>query len=170
VTASNFPSCLAFTLGEEGGYSDMPGDPGGPTNRGITLETYIDWLGRPVSTEQLAAMPEVIAGKIYESNYWRAVNGDMLPTGVDLMVFDFGVTSGPGTSAKRLQGFLQVRQDGQIGPETLGALKAYDAPTVIKWLGASQQTYYRQLGQEQFLAGWLARTARRTSAALGMAA
>ncbi len=44
-----FADCLAFVLEEEGGYSDMPGDPGGATNMGITRATLADWRGKPVS-------------------------------------------------------------------------------------------------------------------------
>lgn len=86
------------------------------------------------------------------------------------MIFDFAVNAGPGTSAKRLQGFLNITQDGMIGPETLDAVKNYEPAFLIKWLGASQQTYYRQLGMPEFLDGWLNRTKARTMQALEMAA
>ena len=43
----NFDICLAFTLKEEGGYSDNPADPGGSTNMGITLATYRQWSDDP---------------------------------------------------------------------------------------------------------------------------
>ena len=43
----NFDTCLAFTLQEEGGYSDNPADPGGATNMGITLATYRQWSDNP---------------------------------------------------------------------------------------------------------------------------
>jgi hypothetical protein len=43
----NFDTCLAFTLKEEGGYSDNPADPGGATNMGITLATYRQWADNP---------------------------------------------------------------------------------------------------------------------------
>ena len=43
----NFDACLAFTLKEEGGYSDNPADPGGATNMGITLATYRQWSDNP---------------------------------------------------------------------------------------------------------------------------
>ena len=170
MTASNFDACLAFTLDAEGGFVDNPDDPGAATNMGITQATYAAWLGRPVTVEEVRALPKVIAGQIYKTNYWNAVSGDVLPTGVDLMVFDFGVNAGTGTSAKRLQGFLNVTQDGVIGPQTLDAVKNYEPALLIKWLGASQQNYYQQLGMPEFLSGWLTRTKERTTRALEMAA
>ena len=47
LAADNFDTCLAFTLKAEGGYSDNPADPGGPTNMGITLATYRQWSDDP---------------------------------------------------------------------------------------------------------------------------
>lgn len=170
MTASNFPACLVFTLGAEGGFVDNPQDPGGATNMGITKATYEAWVGHPVTVETMKSLPENAVAQIYRKNYWNVVDGDALPAGVDLMVFDFGVNAGTGTSAKRLQGFLNVTQDGVIGPQTLDAVKNYEPALLIKWLGASQQTYYQQLGMPEFLSGWLTRTKERTTRALEMAA
>ncbi len=170
MTIANFQACLDFTLEAEGGYVDNPQDPGGATNMGITQATYSAWLGRPVSVDEVRALPKIIAGQIYKANYWDAINGNELPAGVDLMVFDFGVNAGTATSAKRLQGFLNITQDGIIGPQTLDAVKNYEPALLIKWLGASQQTYYHQLGMPEFLDGWMARTKKRTTRALEMAA
>ena len=169
MTASNFPACLVFTLGAEGGFVDNPQDPGGATNMGITRATYEAWVGHPVTVEAMKSLPENVAAQIYRANYWNAVNGDGLPAGIDLMVFDFGVNAGTGTSAKRLQSFLGVTQDGDIGPQTLEAVKGYEPALLIKWLGASQQTYYRSLNMPEFLDGWLNRTTARTTRALEMA-
>ena len=37
--SSRFDACMPFIFKAEGGYSDNPADPGGPTNFGITLAT-----------------------------------------------------------------------------------------------------------------------------------
>jgi len=39
---NNFNDCLNRVLKDEGGYSNHPADPGGPTNYGITLRDYRD--------------------------------------------------------------------------------------------------------------------------------
>lgn len=166
---NNFQPCLTFTLAQEGGYVDNSSDPGGATNRGITADTYANWLGRAVTPAEVEAMPEVIAGKIYETEYWQPINGNGLPVGVDLVVFDFGVNAGTGTSAKMLQRFLQVRQDGAIGPETLAACAKHLPIDVIRWLGAAQHSYYYSLNMPEFIDGWLARTGRRVARAIEMA-
>ena len=39
MAAANFDKCLKFTLQFEGGFTNDPKDPGGPTNLGITQAT-----------------------------------------------------------------------------------------------------------------------------------
>ena len=67
---------------------------------------------------------------IYKQQYWDAISGDDLPSGVDFAVFDYAVNSGVSRAAKTLQGIVGVTQDGQIGPATIQATKTYIAMTV----------------------------------------
>jgi lysozyme family protein len=93
----NFEKCLAITLRWEGGYSDDAGDPGGKTMRGVTWQRYNEYRrdkGLPIRPVRECTVDE--AREIYRRYYWDAVNGDALPAGVDLAVFDAGVNSGPG--------------------------------------------------------------------------
>lgn len=166
-----FSKCLQFVFAEEGGYSDTPGDSGGPTNYGITLATLSAWRGRQCTAADVRALTQAQASAIYRSDYWGAVEGDYLPPGLDLMTFDFGVTSGPGTSAILLQRVLDVEQDGIIGPVTLAAAEcAIDVlRSRIEALGAAQADYYRSLSSfPEFGDGWLARTTRRQAAAMSL--
>lgn len=179
----NFPPCLSFTigpssfgpLGEEGGWADNPQDPGGCTMRGVTLRTYADWCARnglPEPTpDDLRAIPDSQLSVIYHGGYWRPIAGDELPRGVDLMVFDFGVNAGTGTSARLLQRVVGVAEDGDIGPITLAAVRAQRPAALIEALAVAQDAHYTGLADfAEFGAGWLARTTRRRAAALRMAA
>ena len=97
----NFGTCLAFTLKEEGGYSDDPADPGGATNMGITLATYRQWADNPnLAPLQVRDLSERTARAIYRSLYWNPLRADALPAGVDLSVFDMGVNAGIWGSAR----------------------------------------------------------------------
>ena len=40
MTQSNYDDALARLIAHEGGYSNHPDDPGGPTNFGITIADY----------------------------------------------------------------------------------------------------------------------------------
>ncbi len=65
MTACNFAIALAFTLGQEGGWSDDPNDPGGATNQGITLATFRDWCGASQTVDDLRDMSHDTRDEIY---------------------------------------------------------------------------------------------------------
>jgi lysozyme family protein len=90
MTASNYAACIAKVLRYEGGYVNNPKDPGGPTNHGITLAT----ARANGYTGDMHAIPLDLVHRIYKAKYWDAVNGDALPAGLDLAVFDYAVNSG----------------------------------------------------------------------------
>jgi lysozyme family protein len=169
----NFYTCLAFTLKAEGGYSDNPTDPGGPTNMGITLASYRQWSDDPnLDALQVQDMSERTARAIYRSLYWNPLRADALPAGVDLSVFDMGVNAGIWASARLLQralGFTGEEVDGCVGPETLGTAAKCDARAVVNDLAERQTAYYETLSDFSiFGTGWLNRTKARRSAALAM--
>ena len=166
--------CLGFTLREEGGFVDDPRDPGGATNMGVTLATYRAWSGNPeADAAQLRALPRSLATCIYGAGYWNPVRADALPDGIDLLVFDFAVTSGTMHSARELQAALRmdsVEIDGSIGPDTLSAVRKADVRSVIATLATRQGAFYRALPTFHiFGEGWLGRNERRRIKALAMA-
>lgn len=93
---TNFPEALAAVLKSEGGYVNSGYDPGGATNFGITQRVYDavnDAKGRARQSVKFIRQEEVAA--IYKLNYWDAVHGDVLAPGLDYVVFDYAVNSGP---------------------------------------------------------------------------
>ena len=175
----NFPRCIPFTigpsangpLGEEGGWSDRAN----PTMRGITLSTFRSWcwrLGLP-EPDRLALrdIDDVTVVAIYRERYWDMVDGDGLPLGVDLSVFDAGVNTGTETAAMQLQRILRVTADGDIGPITCAAAAVVAPLVLISDLADAQAAYYRSLPEfPESGAGWLARAERRRQAAVAMLA
>lgn len=128
MVAITFENYLPSLFDIEKGWSDRPTkeDPGGPTNYGITLETYRAWNNdQSLSKNALMVMPKAEAVKIYKAQYWTPIRADDLPLGVDLAVFDFAVNSGPGRAVLSLQEVLGVKQDGVIGPITMDAITSY---------------------------------------------
>jgi len=122
--ALRFAACVTEVLAHEGGYVDHPRDPGGCTNFGITRATLERWRGRPTDCSQVRALTVLEARQIYRARYWNGIRGDDLPAGIDLMVFDAAVNSGPANSARWLQQLVHVETDGAIGPVTLAAVRA----------------------------------------------
>lgn len=160
---ADFNACVAFTLREEGGLVDNPADPGGLTKYGISQRSYPD--------VDIANLTEDDAAEIYKRDYWSHVNGDALPDGLDLMVFDFAVNAGPSRSIRLLQQAIGVDSDGVMGPVTMATIAALDPRQMISALEEAQSAYYRGLhGYLWFGQGWMARTGRRLQTALIMAA
>jgi lysozyme family protein len=96
----NFDRLLPLILKHEGGYVNHPDDPGGATNLGVTIGTLSGWLGRPATKADVKALTVAKVAPIYRKNYWDVMGCDALPSGVDYVVFDPAVNSGPGR-AKR---------------------------------------------------------------------
>src|SRR5882757_3410774 len=121
---SSYDIALKAVLEDEGGYSNDAGDPGGPTNWGITIYDARAYWKKNATAADVRAMPLEVAKDIYRAKYWDAMDCDDLPAGVDYCVFDYGVNSGIGRSAKVLQRLVGTNVDGAIGPKTLAAVKA----------------------------------------------
>jgi hypothetical protein len=148
VTAAavdSFDRCVAVTLAYEGGFADTAGDPGGATNFGITRRTLEAYLGHAVSVDDVRNMSSSTAIAIYRANYWNQMRCSDLPAGVDLMVFDYGVNSGPATAIKALQGLVRTTQDGAIGPITLRAVADEASNSLVNGLAQARMAYLRGL-------------------------
>ena len=105
MARENFNRSLDVTLGYEGGYVNHPKDPGGATNKGVTLATLRRW--KPgASVADLKAISTDMLRRIYRDGYWDEVNGDTLAAGVDLAVFDYAVNSGPAAALKSLRAVI----------------------------------------------------------------
>lgn len=89
----NFSKGLQFLWVHEG-YKTPETDPGGRTIWGISERVYPDEVAEmwDLPKEQ----SQEIAANIYLRDYWSKVDGDNLPDGMDLFVFDTAVNMGVG--------------------------------------------------------------------------
>lgn len=169
MARSNFAKCQAFSFKYEGGFVNHPADPGGATNWGITKRVLEGWRKRPVTIAEVRAMTKREASDIYRANYWNAVRGDDLPKGVDLVVHDYGINSGPSRSIKDLQRALGVKVDGFMGPATLKAAEDAEPAAVINAICDRRRKFVRGLKPyKTFGKGWERRIAACRRTALGM--
>lgn len=159
---SNFEPSLKRVLVHEGGFVNDPDDPGGPTNRGVTQRVYNGFRTRkglaPRSVRLITA--EEVA-EIYKAQYWDAVRGDDLPSGLDYAVFDFAVNSGVSRAVKYLQKVLGVAQDGILGERSLAAAHERDVMMILEQYIADRMTFLRSIrkggGWKKFGRGWTRR-------------
>jgi len=108
---------------------------------------------------------------MYKRKYWDAVKGDDLPEGVDYVVFDCAVNSGPGRAAKFLQEVVKVNADGAIGPATLKAVAAMHPADIISAYNIRRLDFLQALPTwDTFGKGWARRVVEVKSKATEMAA
>jgi lysozyme family protein len=154
----NFESSLIHVLNHEGGYVDHPNDPGGATNRGITLKVFRSFYGQQLGKADLRQITEREAGAIYKANYWDKCQCDKLPPGVDYAVFDQAVNSGPARSIRWLQsasGAQGNEIDGVLGPATFANVKSMDSPELIQGMCAARLKFLKALKHwKDFGRGW----------------
>jgi lysozyme family protein len=157
---ADFTSCISFTIPAEGGFVNNPKDPGGATNHGIILEGLSEWRGHPCTVQDVMNLTVAEATQIYEKNYFIPMGCPSFPSGLDLMVFDFGANAGPGRSVKMLQKVVGQNPDGDPGPHTIAAAQCSGATllTRIRALAAAHEAYYRGLDDfDEFGKGWISR-------------
>ena len=173
MTAANFQKCLQLVLVSEGGNVDDPDDPGGRTSRGITQREYDAYRkSHPGLPDDVFSAPQSAVSDIYDISYWQPFS-PQCPDGVDYVFFDASVLNGPGRAAKWLQKAVGVDADGHIGVITLTALKSANPKDVIAKMSGLRTDNYNELVAEnpklkKFLKGWLGRTNRVQTDALGM--
>ena len=161
MSRNAFSDCLAVILEEEGGYCDMPGDPGGATNMGITRATLAAWRGTPVSRDDVMGLERDEAAAIYKAHYWTAIRAEEWPAGLDLALFDDAVNSGPRQAVRDLQRALGLIADGIVGPVTCAAIDARPASDIVAALCATRRARLAGLPQfSRFGRGWTRRIQR----------
>jgi lysozyme family protein len=166
----NFEAALKAILHHEGGYVNHPKDPGGMTNLGVTKRVWEEWVGHEVTEKVMRELTPEIVGPMYKVKYWDKVKGDDLPTGVDYVVFDAAVNSGPGRAAKWLQACVGVEPDGGIGPKTLAAVNAFDTNQLIEDYAKRRLSFLMDLQTwDTFGKGWGRRVAEVQKTGLDMA-
>lgn len=168
--SDRFAICLPIILKHEGGWSDHPKDPGGATQKGVTLAVFSDFLGRKATKDDLRAITNEQLSTIYRRGFWFPSHCDKLPAGVDLIVFDLAVNSGPGRARRFLQEAVGAEPDGVIGAKTLAAVAALPPREVILRLRNRREKFYKGLNTfGTFGKGWMRRLSEVAVAADRMA-
>lgn len=167
----NFQKALDAVLHHEGGFVNHPKDPGGMTNLGCTKRVWEEWVGHPVDEKAMRALTPEDVAPLYKKKYWDAVRGDELPDGVDYIVFDTAINSGPGRAIKFLQGCVGTDMDGALGPKTMAAVRAADPKQLVEDYAKRRLSFLQDLPTwGTFGKGWSRRVAEVENTASTMTA
>jgi lysozyme family protein len=168
---SNFDTCLSLLLEHEGGYTNHPSDPGGPTNFGITIEDYRRYVKVNATAADVRRMKLDEAKIIYREKYWDAQRCDELPPGTNYAIFDYGVNSGIRRSGKVLRRALGLPVDSSdVTDVVVTAAHTVDVNALVVDICDERLHFLRSLKTwPVFGAGWGRRVREVKSTALKMA-
>lgn len=168
VYSTKWKKCHDVVAVFEGGNVDHPDDPGGRTSRGVTQGVYDRYRrSRRQPTQDVYKMTEAELEHIYTEGYWRPVQGEYLPAGVDLAAYDAAVNSGVARASKWLQravnsanGRAMVVVDGKIGGQTIGATSVTAPAAVVQEICRARSEFVEGLRTFRvFGRGWSRRIA-----------
>lgn len=162
----------------EGGFSDDPKDPGGPTYKGIARNFHPQWSGWslvdahkavanfPASLEADAMLQDSVKA-FYFTEFWTRVGCDAVPEALRFDLFDMAVNCGQVPAAKALQHAAGVAEDGVIGPGTRAAIASTDPARLLFRFDAARLIHYTETPDAQWLRfgrGWVRRVATNMQA------
>lgn len=161
---------LDRTFKFEGGFVNAPEDKGGPTNMGITLGTYRNYVDPNGTIDDIKALSKDQAKSIYIDQYFYGMGVDKLPEDIQDLVFDMNVLHGPKNSAKLVQRAINgldsydgtIAIDGVMGNETVKALNDVDVDALRNEINKERESFVKGIvhknpNQKKFLKGWLNR-------------
>lgn len=172
-----FTIAVDFVLGPsiEGGLVDDPRDPGGITNRGISLRFALgaapldlDHDGRPdldidgngtVDRADILAMTAEKARHILELHFWKPLGCEIMPPTLAVAVFDAGVNQGRGAAVTDMQRAFRIPDDGKLGPQTRRYAAAATREQVQAFIALRAARYVQAQSYPTHGLGWLRRLA-----------
>lgn len=155
ATASDcFDEAFRRVIGEEGGYTNDPKDPGGETQFGISKRAHPEL--------DIAALTLDDARAIYRAEYWDAHRLGELPDRMAVALFDGVVNSGPRPAIAWLQKALGVLDTGEMDDHTIAAARGATDPSgvLMRYWGKRLQFLADLSTWPAFGRGWSRRVAR----------
>ncbi|HDR9314183.1 TPA: N-acetylmuramidase [Burkholderia vietnamiensis] len=151
---SSFDDAFAALMGNEGGYSNNPADPGGETMWGVTARVARAH-GYGGDMRQL---PQTTAKLIAKTVYWDPYYCDQFDPRIAFQVFDAAYNGG--LPVTWLQEAAGLKPDGRIGPVTIAAVNAADPLRIVARFLAYRLRYLADLHNwPAFSHGWANRIA-----------
>jgi len=148
----------------EGGFGLTKNDAGGWTNRGVTLDTYRQYINPNATPEDLKHMTEQQWRSIAKGKFWDACNADMIrDQSVAEAMVDWCYNSGLGM-IKKVQGIVGTKTDGIVGPKTIAAINNWKPRKLHFEIKRARLEYlatitYNRSQNLDFYDGWVRRVA-----------
>ncbi len=163
---------------QEGKFSNDPGDPGGPTNYGISLRFLkdadlefadINHDGH-IDIEDIKAMNVGDATKLYDIYFWSRYKYGLIDNQeLATRLMSICINAGPMVAHQAVQRAIMsvnhnlvIIDDGVLGPKTITAINSCNRDAIIAAYKSEVSNFYRGLVQmkpqfAKYLKGWLNR-------------
>lgn len=151
----------------EGGYVNHPNDPGGPTNMGVTLNTWkaygYDKTGdKKIDASDIKNLNAEDFTYVLKVGYWNRWKGDSITNQAIANVLVDWVWSSGAWGIKIPQRLLGVTQDGFVGPKTIEALNKQNPKDFLDKLYKARYDYLDDIIKKNselsvFKKGWINR-------------
>jgi lysozyme family protein len=149
-----FDDAFTALIGNEGGYSFNPADPGGETMWGITARV----ARADGYAGSMRDLPLATAKQIAKANYWDPYQCDQFDPRIGFQVFDAAYNGGH--PAQWLQQAAGATVDGHIGAQTVAAVRMTDPLKIMMRFDAYRLQYLGSLpAWPTFGHGWANRIA-----------
>lgn len=149
---ASFATYFPKLIKHEGGFVAHPNDPGGATNRGITIANWkaygrdVDGDG-DIDVNDLRFSTIDDAKKFYKKHFWDKMQADKIDSQQVAETFiDHGVNAGVSRSVRMMQYLVKVPIDGLIGPKTINAINSFNPTTLLQRFNAMRGAYYSYRG------------------------
>lgn len=177
---SNFDDAIIYVLGNEGGVSRDPKDPGGITKYGISLrflehlshsKLYAFLIGEHKTDENdIENLTKEQAAEIYYGEFWNHEYEEIGNQKLCNYIFDMAINMGPANAHRILQRAVNIYEDnnnllvndGVFGKSTLDYTNKI-GEALMPVLRSERICYYRLLvaekpNQANELEGWINRS------------
>lgn len=157
-----------FILSYEGGYVNDPDDPGGATNRGVTIATWRavgydkDGDGDIDTADLRLITAEDAVNRVLKPHYWDRFKADRINSqSVANILVDWLWASGK-PAITGVQQLIGVKVDGIVGEKTLAAINAQPARALFDAIHAARVRFIdaviaRRPTSTKYRRGWLRR-------------
>ena len=149
----------SFILSWEGGFVNDLRDPGGATNKGVTLATFRSVFGKDKIVKDLKKITDSQWMTIFKTKFWDRYKADSIKDEwITYLLVDWLWTSGPGNAIERVQKFLGLKVDGIVGNVTINKINSFNGKELFIKLWHLREDFIKTRAQYPIYGkGWLRR-------------
>lgn len=166
-----FNKAYDFIREREGGYANVANDKGGETYAGVSRVNFPSepiwyWIDQlkllgPIKHNSIIPSVEPLVREFYARLFKHYRIPEIKNESTAIAIFDYIVHSGT-TAVKRIQRLVGVKDDGAIGPQTLGAINSANQAFLQEDILKDRKALFEQIvardpSQAKFLTGWINR-------------